>query len=751
MLNLFQHPHNKYQNIITMKKIFSAFAALALLAGCATKPAGEVTDLQTLKSPDGNLEMTFHLTAEGTPQYTLNYGDQKVVLPSNLGFEMRGVLKATELQYNADGSIAKEDAEPNYMFNEGFALESVETASFDETWEPVWGEEKEIRNNYNELLVNLVQTATEKKMSVRFRLFNDGLGFRYEFPYQKNLSYFVIKEELTQFAMAGNHTAWWIPGDYDTQEYDFTESKLSEISSLYQDAVCGNSSQTLYSTNGVQTSLQMRTDNGLYINIHEAALVDYPCMHLELDPKTMTFVSHLTPDAQGWKGRLQTPCNTPWRTVQVAPSAAAQLASRLVLNLNEPCAFENTDWIKPVKYIGVWWEMISGKGSWSYTNDYASVKLGQTDYSKATPNGTHSANNEKVRRYIDFAAEHGFSQVLVEGWNEGWEDWANCNKDYVFDFVTPYPDFDIEALNKYAHSKGVKLMMHHETSSSTVNYERHIDAAYDLMNKYGYNSVKSGYVGDIIPFGEHHYSQQLINHYNLAIRKAADHKIMVNAHEAVRPTGLCRTYPNLIGNESARGTEYQAFGGTRPHHVTILPFTRLNGGPMDYTPGIFEQDMLKVTNGSNDSWVNATIANQLALYITMYSPLQMAADLPEHYEQFMDAFQFIKDVDIDWIQSKYLLAEPGSHLVIARQGKAKGQWFCGGVTDENAQTLDVPMNFLDPGKKYEATIYADAEDAHYRNNAQAYKIYKKTVTSEDTLSMFMAPGGGFAISFQELK
>ncbi len=733
-----------------MKRILLAVSAIVLLAGCASQqPAGEVTDVQTLKSPDGNMEMTFHLTAEGTPQYTLNYGDRKVILPSDLGFELRGTLKATELKYNADGSIGKEDAEPNYMFNAGFALESVETSTFDETWEPVWGEEKEIRNHYNELLVNLVQTSSEKKMSIRFRLFDDGLGFRYEFPYQKNLSYFVIKEELTQFAMAGDHTAWWIPGDYDTQEYDYTESKLSEISQLYKEAVCGNSSQTLYSTNGVQTSLQMRTAEGLYINIHEAALVDYPCMHLELDPKTMTFVSHLTPDAQGWKGRMQTPCNTPWRTVQVAPSATAQLASRLVLNLNEPCAFESTDWIKPVKYIGVWWEMISGKGSWSYTNDYASVKLGQTDYSKATPNGTHSANNEKVRRYIDFAAEHGFSQVLVEGWNEGWEDWANCNKDYVFDFQTPYPDFDIEALNEYAHSKGVKIMMHHETSSSTVNYERFIDEAYDLMNKYGYNSVKSGYVGDIIPFGEHHYSQQLINHYLLAVRKAAEHKIMVNAHEAVRPTGLCRTYPNLIGNESARGTEYQAFGGTRPHHVTILPFTRLNGGPMDYTPGIFEQDMLKVTNGSNDSWVNATIANQLALYVTMYSPLQMAADLPEHYEQFMDAFQFIKDVDIDWIQSKYLLAEPGSHLVIARQGKKEGQWFCGGVSDENAQTVEVPMNFLDAGKTYEATIYADAEDAHYKNNAQAYKIWKQDVTSEDTLSMFMAPGGGFAISFEE--
>ena len=693
--------------------------------------------------------MTFQLTAEGTPQYALNYEDIKVILPSDLGFEFRGVLKAQKLVYNADGTISKEDHEPSNSFYDGFAVESVETSSFDETWEPVWGEEAQIRNNYNELLVNLVQTSTERKMSVRFRLYDDGLGFRYEFPYQKNLSYFVIKEEMTQFALAGDHMAWWLPGDYDTQEYNFTECRLSEIASNMQTAICGNDSQTPFSVNGVQTSLQMRTDDGLYINIHEAALVDYPCMHLELDPETMTFTSHLTPDAQGWKGRMQTPCTTPWRTVQVAPSATAQLASRLILNLNEPCAFEDTDWIKPVKYIGVWWEMITGKGSWNYTDDFASVQLGKTDYASATPNGRHSANNEKVRRYIDFAAEHGFDQVLVEGWNEGWEDWANCNKDYVFDFVTPYPDFDIEALNRYAHSKGVKLMMHHETSSSVRNYERHIDQALELMDKYGYNSIKSGYVGDILPVGEHHYSQSIVNHYLFALKKAAEHKIMVNAHEAVRPTGLCRTYPNLIGNESARGTEYQAFGGTLPHHVTILPFTRLNGGPMDYTPGIFVMDMASVTDGRNNSWVNATLANQLALYVTMSSPLQMAADLPEHYEQFMDAFQFIKDVDIDWLQSKYLLAEPGDYVVVARQGKKNGQWFCGGVTDGQKRTLEVPMNFLDPGKTYEATIYADAEDADYKENPQAYKIWKQDVTAADVLSMTMARGGGFAISFIE--
>ena len=731
-----------------MKKIISAIA-IALIAAACTPKEGPVTDVQTLQSPDGVLEMTFQLTADGTPQYALNYDGQKVILPSDLGFELRGVLKAQKLVYNADGTISKEDRQPAQQFYEGFAVESVETATFDETWEPVWGEEAQIRNNYNELLVNLVQTSTERKMAIRFRLYNDGLGFRYEFPYQKNLSYFVIKEEMTQFALAGDHTAWWIPGDYDTQEYNFTESRLSEIAGKMQQAINPNDSQTPYSVNGVQTSLQMRTDSGLYINIHEAALLDYPCMHLELDPKTFTFVSHLTPDAQGWKGRMQTPCNTPWRTVQVAPSATAQLASRLILNLNEPCALESTDWIKPVKYIGIWWEMISGKGSWSYTNDFASVQLGVTDYANATPNGTHSANNEKVRRYIDFAAEHGFDQVLVEGWNEGWEDWANCNKDYVFDFVTPYPDFDIEALNKYAHSKGVRLMMHHETSSSVRNYERHLDQALELMDKYGYNSIKSGYVGDILPIGEHHYSQSLINHYMYVVKKAAEHKVMLNGHEMVRPTGLCRTYPNLIGAEAARGTEYQAFGGTMPHHVTILPFTRLNGGPMDYTPGIFFMDLASVTDGKNNSWVNATIANQLALYVTLYSPLQMAADLPEHYAQHMEAFQFIKDVDIDWIQSKYLLAEPGEYVVIARQGKKNGQWFCGGVTDDQKRTLDVPMNFLEPGKTYEATIYADAEDADYKENPQAYKIWKQNVTADDVLSMTMARGGGFAISFQE--
>ena len=732
-----------------MNKLVTGLCTAALLIGCTNGENSQITDVNTLSSPDGKLEMSFHLTVDGTPEYTLNYDGRPVILSSGMGFELRGVLKAQKIDYNADGTVSKSDWKPCESLHDGFAVESVERSSHDETWTPVWGEEDSIRNNYNELAVNLVQASTERRLVIRFRLFNDGLGFRYEFPSQKNLNYFVIKEELTQFAMTADHTAWWIPGDYDTQEYNYTQCRLSEISKHFKEALTGNDSQTPFSINGVQTSLQLRTDEGLYINIHEAALVNYPCMHLDLDPATLTFTSHLTPDAQGWKGRMQTPCKTPWRTIQVAPSATAQLASRMILNLNEPCALEDVSWIHPVKYVGVWWEMISGKGSWNYTDDFSSVKLGETDYSRSTPNGRHSANNANVRRYIDFAAEHGFDEVLVEGWNEGWEDWANCNKDYVFDFITPYPDFDIKALNDYAHSKGVKLLMHHETSASARNYERHMEQAYQLMNRYGYDAVKSGYVGDILPLGEHHYSQWLINHYLYAVTEAARHHIMVNAHEAVRPTGLCRTYPNLVGNESARGTEYQAFGGTPPSHVTVLPFTRLNGGPMDFTPGIVVMDLASATGGRNTSWVNATIANQLGLYVTMYSPLQMAADYPEHYEQFMDAFQFIKDVEVDWRRSEYLLAEPGDYIVTARQGKKSGRWFMGGVTDENARTLSVPLSFLENGKTYEATIYADASDAHYRNNPQAYTITGRTVTSSDSLEIFMAPGGGFAVSFAE--
>lgn len=718
--------------------------AVTCMACACTAPETAFSESEALLSPDGKLRLSFSVK-DGIPMYALQRDGKDVVLPSRLGFEMRGTVKSEKIDIQAD-RISKTDALPGYMMDCGFELLSSSRDSLDEIWEPVWGEESSIRNHYNELLVRLRQKESGRRMDVRFRLFDDGLGFRYEFPGGQPLVYFVIKEELTEFAMAGDHLSWWIPGDYDTQEYEYGECRLSEISSRFSEQVCGNSSQTLFSTSGVQTSLQMKTDDGLYINIHEAALVDYPCMHLLVDGKTGTLRAFLTPDAQGWKGYMQTPCTTPWRTVQVAESAEKQLASRLVLNLNEPCAYEDVSWIKPVKYMGVWWEMIAGKGSWSYT-DVPSVKLDSFDYSTATPNGRHSANNANVRRYIDFAAANGFDALLVEGWNIGWEDWANCSKDYVFDFVTPYPDFDIKALNEYARSKGIKLMMHHETSSSVRNYERHLEAAYSLMDKYGYNAVKSGYVGDILPRGEHHYGQWMVGHYLYAVTEAAKHRIMVNAHEAVRPTGLCRTYPNLIGNESARGTEYQAFGGTSPKHVTILPFTRLNGGPMDFTPGIFEQN-LKEWCG-NDSHVNATIANQLGLYLTMYSPLQMAADTPEHYSRFMDAFQFIKDVAVDWSESRYLFAEPGDYIIVARKAKKDGQWFCGGVTDEQAREFDIPLDFLGPGR-FEARVYADADDAHYLTNPQAYTITSETVDASDRLHIKMAPGGGFGISFRKL-
>ena len=697
-----------------------------LVASCSS--VTEMEQIHTMTSPDGRLQMTLYMDEQGTPFYALEYQEHDVILPSSLGFEL------------SCGS-----------FHDGFEVHRIDTLTFDEVWEPVWGEEDRIRNHYKEAAIDLVQTSTGRLMTVRFRLYDDGLGFRYEFPSQEGMDSFTVKEELTQFALGADHVAWWIPCDYDTQEYEYTQSRLSQIESLMPEVLDANDPQTTYSLNGVQTSLQMRSDDGMYINIHEAALVDYPCMHLELDPETFTFTSHLTPDAQGCKGHIQAPFRTPWRTIQVAPSAVDQLASRLILNLNEPCAYEDVSWIKPVKYVGVWWEMITGKSSWSYTDELAHVELGVTDYSKVTPNGKHGATNENVRRYIDFAAEHGFDQVLVEGWNEGWEEWVGSGKEYVFDFVTPYPDFDIKALNDYAHSKGVRLMMHHETSSSVDNYERHLEQALCLMDKYGYNAIKTGYVGRILPKGEHHYSQSIVNHYQHVVDEAAKHKVMINGHEAVRPTGLCRTYPNLVGNESATGTEHQAFGGIRPGHVTVLPFTRLNGGPMDYTPGIFVMDIASFTDGNNTSWVNSTIAGQLALYVTLYSPLQMAADFPEHYEKFMDAFQFIKDVDLDWVQSRYLLAEPGDYVVIARQGKKDGQWFCGGVTDEQKRTLAVPMDFLEAGKVYEATIYADAQDADYKENPQAYEISAREVTSEDLLQMTMASGGGFAISFEEKR
>ena len=701
-----------------MKKQF----ILSLLAAMTY---GQIWADEQLTSPDGALRLSFSLD-KGVPTYQLDYKDQAVVRPSHLGLQ-----------------LAKGGAD----LTNGFTQTKAEHTSLDETWQPVWGEESSIRNHYNELAVTLSQEQTKREMVIRFRLYDDGMGLRYEFPQQQNLVYFTLKEELTEFAMAGDHTAWWIPGDYDTQEYTWQTTRLSEIRGRMPaviEAHKDNSSWQTFSPTGVQTSLQMKTDKGLYINIHEAALVDYPCMHLDYNDATRTFVSHLTPDAEGYKGHIQAPFHTPWRTIQVVDDARKILASRLILNLNEPCRLEDTSWIKPVKYIGVWWEMISGKSSWSYTDDLPAVRLGETDYSKCRPNGTHAACNDTVRRYIDFAAAHGFDQVLVEGWNEGWEDWFGHQKDDVFDFVTPYPDFDIEALNKYAHDKGVRLMMHHETSSSVRNYERHMEEAYTLMNKYGYNSVKSGYVGNIVPRGEHHYGQWLVNHYLYAVKQAAKHKIMVNGHEAVRPTGLCRTYPNLIGNESAKGTEYEAFGGNNPDHTCILPFTRLQGGPMDYTPGILytrPHDWTEKCNGV----VNSTLVGQLALYVTMYSPLQMAADLPQNYERFADAFQFIKDVAVDWDESRYLEAEPGDYLTIARRAKGTGEWYVGCKCDENGHESKLSLDFLTPGKKYTAVIYADAKDADYKTTPMKYTITRKTVTSKTRLKLKAAPGGGYAI------
>ena len=681
---------------------------------------------ENLQSPNGNLELKFSVNNQGEPIYELYYKGKAVIKPSKLGLELKD--------------------DPGLM--SGFTIEKSETSTFDETWQPVWGEEKEIRNHYNELAVTLDQKAQERDILIRFRLFDDGLGFRYEFPLQKNLNYFVIKEEHTQFAMTGDHKAFWIPGDYDTQEYDYTESKLSEIRGLMKGAITPNSSQTPFSPTGVQTSLQMKSDDGLYINLHEAALVDYSCMHLNLDDKNFIFESWLTPDAQGNKGYLQAPCVSPWRTVIVSDDARDILASRITLNLNEPCALEDVSWIKPVKYVGVWWEMITNKSTWAYTDDLPSVKLGETDYSKTKPNGRHGANNENVKKYIDFAAENGLDQILVEGWNEGWEDWFGKSKDYVFDFVSPYPDFDVKMLNDYAHSKGVRLMMHHETSSSVRNYERHLDKAYQFMVDNGYNAVKSGYVGNIIPRGEHHYGQWMNNHYLYAIKKAVEYKICVNGHEAVRPTGLCRTYPNMLGNESARGTEYEAFGGNKPFHTTLLPFNRLIGGPMDYTPGIFDIKMDFLGDAPHGQ-VQTTLAKQLALYVTLYSPLQMAADLVDNYRKHMDAFQFIKDVAIDWDQSEYIEAEPGDYITIARKAKGSNNWFVGGITDENARVATFALNFLDPDKKYVATLYADGADADYQTNPTAYTIKKGIVTNKTKMNIKEARSGGFALSLIE--
>ena len=735
-----------------MKKAYFLFLTLLSLNVAA----------QTVTSPNGNVRLTFTLD-QGRPTYEMTYKEKAVVKPSHLGLELA-----------PDKHASKGMNETDLM--DGFTVSEAKTSTFDETWKPVWGETATIRNHYNELAVSLDQPSTKRKMTIRFRVYDDGIGLRYEFPQQRELNYFLIKEEHTEFAMAGDHVAWWLPGDYDTQEQETQQTRLSEIRDRMNHAVnWGNSSVAVFSETGVQTSLQMKSDDGLYINIHEAACLDYATMHLELVdqqtralstklgggsnaytpaptpskyplPAPFTFVSHLTPDATGLKGAMQTPCETPWRTVMVSDDARDMLSSNLILNLNEPCKIEDTSWIHPTKYCGVWWEMIVGKSSWNYTDEFPSIKLDNINWSKVKPNGRHAANNEKVKRYIDFAAKNGLDEVLVEGWNVGCEDWANMWKRDVFDFITPYPYFDIKMLNEYAHSKGVKILMHHETSSSTQNYERHIKEAFELMNKYGYDAVKTGYVGDIIPRGDHHYSQSMNNHYLYVVQEAAKHHIMVNGHEATRPTGICRTYPNLVGNESARGTEYEAFGGSRPDHTCILPFTRLQGGPMDYTPGIFVTKLSEWSN--NQSWARITIAGSLALYLTMYSPLQMAADLPEHYERpdLAPAFQFIRDVAVDWDDSKYLEAEPADYITVARKAKGTDNWFVGGKCDENGHTAVVKLDFLDKGRKYDCTIYADAKDAHYETNPQAYTITHKTVKKGDVLKLKEAPGGGFAIS-----
>ncbi|EJP32823.1 glycoside hydrolase 97 [Prevotella sp. MSX73] len=706
-----------------MRKIqlFLAFVLLPMMAAA-----------QTVKSPDGNVALTFTLSDNGRPTYEMTYKGRAVVKPSHLGLELA-----------KDRHASKGKDETDLM--DGFKITDTRVSSFDETWKPVWGETATIRNHYNELEVDLNQPSSDRNIIIRFRVYNDGMGLRYEFPQQKALNYFLIKEEHTQFAMAGDHTAWWLPGDYDTQEQETQQSKLSEIRARFNKAVnWDNSSVAVFSPTGVQTSLQMKSSDGLYINIHEAACVNYATMHLNLDDKNMVFESWLTPDATGLKGCMQTPCTTPWRTVMVSDDARDMLSSNLILNLNEPCRIEDTSWIHPTKYCGVWWEMIVGKSTWNYTDEYPSVKLDLIDWTKAKPNGRHAANTAKVKQYIDFAAANGLQQVLVEGWNVGWEDWANMWKADVFDFVTPYPDFDIKYLNDYAHSKGVKLMMHHETSSSVTNYERHLPAAFALMNKYGYDAVKGGYVGDIIPRGDHHFSQAMNDHYLYVVKEAAKHHIMVNAHEATRPTGLCRTYPNLIGNESARGTEYEAFGGSRPDHTVVLPFTRLQGGPMDYTPGILETQLK--TWSDNPNYVHTTLVGQLALYVTMYSPLQMVADLPENYAKYMDAFQFIKDVACDWDDSRYLEAEPGDYITVARKAKGTDNWFIGGKCDENGHKSVVKLDFLDKGKKYDCTIYADAKDASFDKNPKSYTITKKTVKRGDVLKLAEAPGGGFAVS-----
>ncbi|WP_181215693.1 glycoside hydrolase family 97 protein [Phocaeicola faecicola] len=682
---------------------------------------------QVLTSPDGNLVMDFHLSDGDVPVYSLTYKGKEVIKESRMGFQVR----------------------PSYEFDRDFRIVETREGASDTTWEPVWGQNSEIRDNHKELFVALEQKTTGWLLNIRFRLFDDGLGFRYEFPVQKELRHFTINEEVTEFQLAGNHKAFWIPADYDTNEFQITTSKLSEVPQLIDKArdealACKSPSPNL----AVQTPLMLKSDDGLYINIHEAALVNYPAMHLNLNPENYLMSAHLTPDKNGTKGYIQTGSTSPWRTIVVSDDARDILASNLIVNLNEPCKLEDTSWIKPVKYVGVWWEYFTGGGStWAYT-DTQDIVIGKTDYTQLKPNGHHGANTAHVKEYIDFAAKHGFDAVLVEGWNEGWEDNYAYAKEFIYSFTKAYPDFDVKELQRYAASKGVKIIMHHETTSSVADYERQLHDAFRFMKENGYDAVKTGYVGPIIPRSEHHDGQWMVNHYNRVAETAAQYKIMVDSHEAVRPTGMYRTYPNWIAQESARGTEFESFNGIRPDHQTILPFTRLMGGPMDYTPGIFEGDLS--VYGSNKAKLGTTLVKQLALYVTMYSPLQMAADLYQNYEKYPDAFQFIKDVAVDWDHTYILEAEPGDYITIARKAKGKNEWFVGGITDENSREAVIDLNFLPAGKKYQATIYADGKSADWRTNPKEYVISTRKVNHKTKLKQKLAPSGGVAISIKEI-
>lgn len=677
---------------------------------------------QKLNSPNNQLELKVGVNKIGRPYYTLNYKNKPIIQTSFLGL----TLKQTN-------TLAAD-----------FEIKNHSIKTVNEKWNPVLGEHKEIINHYNELTVELLQKPTQRKMNIVFRLFDEGLAFRYEIPIQEKLNYFVISDEVSQFALTEDYKAFWIPGDYDSQEYAYNETKLSEIDVTKLDMNNGIGMKGPMTKSRIQSPVMMKSSSGIYVNIFEAAVVNYPIMHLDVDTSTFLMQSHLVPNAIGDKAYLQAPANTPWRTIMVSDDARTILSSKMTLNLNEPSKIEDTSWIKPMKYVGIWWEMHVGKATWDYAGSQ-NAQMAQD--AELKPTGKHGATTENTKKYIDFAAKHGFDGVLVEGWNVGWEDWFGNWKENVFDFVTPYPDFNVEEVKKYAQSKGVKMIMHHETSGSVANYERRLDRAFSFMKKHDYDAVKTGYVGKIIPRGEWHDGQTMVNHFNWVVERAAEYKIMVNSHESSRPTGVHRTYPNYIAAEAARGNEFNAWSvGNPPAHETILPFTRFLGGPMDYTPGIFEIKMSHY-DASKKEQVHTTLAKQLALYVTIYSPLQMAADLPENYERYQDAFQFIKDVEVDWDDTRILEAEPGDYLTIARKTKGKETWFLGAITDENPRNTEITLDFLTPGKKYKATIYQDGKDAHWEKNPKAYAIKTIEVTAKSKIKLNLAAGGGTAISF----